>query len=205
MKIHNRRSAYKIFLSYSLLVATLFVADLPAVGQFTASVAPVPFKNFGKINDHYYRGSQPVADQFKQLQELGIKTIIDLRQDSLDEAAEWARTAGLKYINIALTTKRAATREQTEEFLKLVSDEANWPVFVHCKGGRHRTGQMTAIYRITQDGWTADQAYEEMKKFDFEDSFFYPRTLKKYVYSYYKEFTSRKPSTASTVTTAPSY
>jgi hypothetical protein len=62
---------------------------------------------------------------------------------------------------------------------------------------------MTALYRITHDGWSADQAYQEMKKYDFEDSFFYPRSLKKYVYSYYKQFTSQKPSTASTVQAAP--
>ena len=54
---------------------------------------------------------------------------------------------------------------------------------------------MTAIYRISRDGWSADQAYEEMKRYDFEDSFFYPRTLKKYVYSYYKQLTSEKSLT----------
>jgi protein tyrosine/serine phosphatase len=121
----------------------------------------------------------------------------------VDEADEWARAAGLQYTNIPLTTKRAATEAQTTYFLKLVNDRANWPVYVHCKGGRHRTGEMTALYRITHDGWSADQAYQEMKKYDFEDSFFYPRSLKKYVYSYYKQFTSQKPSTASTVQAAP--
>jgi protein tyrosine/serine phosphatase len=54
------------------------------------------------------------------------------------------------------------------------------------QGGRHRTGEMTAIYRITHDGWAAEKAYDEMKKYDFEDSFFYPRSLKKYVFSYYE-------------------
>ncbi|HKS09373.1 MAG TPA: hypothetical protein VJS13_07480, partial [Pyrinomonadaceae bacterium] len=94
-------------------------------------------------------------------------------------------------INIPLSTKRAATGEQTQHFLQLVNDQANWPVYVHCKGGRHRTGEMTAIYRITNDGWTAAQAYEEMKKYDFEDSFFYPRSLKKYVFSYYERFATQ--------------
>lgn len=101
------------------------------------------------------------------------------------KAPDWARSAGLEYVNIPLTTKRPATEEQTVYFLNIVNDPANWPVFVHCKGGRHRTGEMTAIYRITQDGWTGNQAYEEMKKYDFENSFFYPRSLKRYVFSYY--------------------
>jgi protein tyrosine/serine phosphatase len=86
----------------------------------------------------------------------------------------------------------SATEEQTNYFLKLVSDPENWPIYVHCKGGRHRTGEMTAVYRMNSQGWTADQAYEEMKKYDFEDSFFYPRSLKKYVFSYYAQLLTVK-------------
>jgi protein tyrosine/serine phosphatase len=78
--------------------------------------------------------------------------------------------------------------------LKLVNDPANQPVYVHCKGGGHRSGQTTAIFRITNDGWTSDQAYKEMKNYDFKDSFFYPRPLKKYVFSYYERFTANQRS-----------
>ena len=38
-------------------------------------------------------------------------------------------------------------------FLKKKNDPANQPVFVHCQGGRHWTGTMTAVYRVTKDGW----------------------------------------------------
>jgi protein tyrosine phosphatase (PTP) superfamily phosphohydrolase (DUF442 family) len=199
------RRTHRIFSIYALSIALLLAQGLATTGQSTGTVAPVTIENFGKLNENYYRGSQPLSDQFTELKILGIKTVIDLRQDSVGEASEWARVAGLQYINIPLTTKRAATEQQTTYFLKLVNDKANWPVYVHCKGGRHRTGEMTAIYRITHDGWSADQAYKEMKKYDFEDSFFYPRSLKKYVYSYYRQFTLQKPSTASTVQAAPSH
>ena len=197
MKISRARQRHAR-VSYFLLVGILFVQSLATYGQ-SSNTTDVTIENFGKINENYYRGSQPLPDQFTQLKMLGIKTVIDLRQDSVKQASEWARAASLQYVNIPLTTKRAASDEQTKYFLKLVNDQANWPVYVHCKGGRHRTGEMTAIYRITRDGWSADQAYEEMKKYDFEDSFFYPRSLKKYVYSYYKQFTSQKPSTELTV------
>jgi protein tyrosine/serine phosphatase len=183
---------------YFVIVGILLAQSLAMYGQSSVT-ADVTIENFGKINESYYRGSQPLADQFTQLKALGIKTVIDLRQDSVKQASEWARATSLQYVNIPLTTRRAATPEQTEYFLKLVNDQANWPVYVHCKGGRHRTGEMTAIYRITRDGWSADQAYEEMKKYDFEDSFFYPRSLRKYVYSYYKQFTSQKPAPELTV------
>lgn len=172
-----------------LLLATVFASM--TVAQELSSPR-ISIENFGKVNDNYYRGSQPSAQQFEDLKRFGVKTVIDLRKDQIEQASDWARAAGLQYINIPLTTKKAATEDQTNDFLKIVNDPANQPVYVHCKGGRHRTGQMTAIFRITQDGWTSDQAYKEMKKYDFEDSFFYPRSLKKYVFSYYERFRANK-------------
>ena len=196
MKKHYHRNRFSLpFAHYVVLVLAIVLAsvqDLAVVAQDSIASPTVSIKNFGKVNDNYYRGSQPSATQFEDLKRLGVKTVIDLRKDRVEQASEWARTAGLQYVNIPLTTKRAATEDQTAEFLKLVNDPANWPVYVHCKGGRHRTGQMTAIFRITNDGWTGDQAYKEMKKYDFEDSFFYPRPLKKYVFTFYERFSSEQ-------------
>ena len=44
---------------------------------------------------------------------------------------------------------------------------------------------MTAIYRITRDSWTADQAYDEMKKYGY---YAFPNhgSLKDYVFEYYE-------------------
>lgn len=208
MKIYRSLKQYNLPSGYRLvlLLAIALPAALHAVkGDAQSPTTPqVGIHNFGKVSDNYYRGSQPDEAQLAALKRLGVKTVIDLRKDSVEEAPEWARREGLRYFNIPLTTKRAATEGQTEYFLKLVNDPANWPVYVHCKGGRHRTGQMTAIYRIAHDGWTAAQAYEEMKKYDFEDSFFYPRPLKKYVFSYYERLGVVKASkTAATAAPAP--
>src|SRR5688500_6110389 len=157
-----------------------------AVSVTQPETAPGIIKNFGRVNDNYYRCAQPNAQGFVHLKSLGIKTVIDLRKDSESEASEWARASGLQYFNIPLKASRAATEEQTSYFLKLVNDRNNWPVYVHCKGGRHRTGALTAIYRITNDGWTADQAFDEMKRYDFNHGFFGgPSAQKKFVYSYY--------------------
>jgi protein tyrosine/serine phosphatase len=181
----------------ALIILQVAILSIGAATQSSAQSQPIAIKNFGKVNENYYRGSQPDATQFRNLKQLGVKTVIDLRKDKVEEASGWAQAAGLQYINIPLTTKRAATEDQSSYFLKLVNDPANWPIYVHCKGGRHRTGEMTAIYRITRDGWTADQAYREMKNYDFEDSLFYPRVLKKYVFSYYEQFNAAKDTSIS--------
>lgn len=169
------------------LVAVLAITGAAAPGAREGRVSSIPVENFGKVNENYYRGSQPDAKSFAELKRLGIKTVIDLRKDSRAEAPEQVRGLGMQYFNIPMKSSRAATAEQTEYFLKLVNDSANWPVYVHCKGGRHRTGALTAAYRITHDGWTADQAYDEMKRYDFNSGLFGgPSAQKKFVYSFYE-------------------
>ena len=168
------------------MIAVLAVTGMAVSVTQTKSSAGI-VKNFGKVNDNYYRGAQPDAEGFVQLKKLGIKTVIDLRKDSEREAPEWVRSAGMQYFNIPMKASRAATEEQADYFLKLVNDRKNWPVYVHCKGGRHRTGALTAIFRISHDGWTADQAFDEMKKYEFNHGFFGgPSAQKNFVYSFYE-------------------
>ncbi|HEX8495525.1 MAG TPA: tyrosine-protein phosphatase [Pyrinomonadaceae bacterium] len=170
-----------------LLLAFMLALTGMRVPASMTEPSGVNIKNFGKVNDNYYRGSQPGPAELAQLKKLGIKTVIDLRKDSVPEEPLWVRSAGMQYFNIPLKASRPATEEQTAYFLSLVNDPANWPVYVHCKGGRHRTGALTGIYRITHDGWTADQVYREMKQYDFEDGFFGgPTAQKKYVYAFYE-------------------
>jgi len=162
-----------------------------------ATVTPRPIKNFGKVNDSYFRGSQPNQPQLAALKAMGVKTIIDLRKDFKPEERQWASELGLNYFNLPLKPGTRATKEQTEYFLRLVNDPANFPVYVHCKGGKHRTGAMTAVYRITNDGWTAEQAFDEMKKYDFEEGFAGggPSAQKKFVFDFYEQ---HKKATTST-------
>ena len=174
------------------LAAAGILLVLALTGVITSAqkvVTPPGIKNFGKVNDNYYRGSQPNKSQVAALKAMGVKTIIDLRKDYIPEARQWAKDAGLNYFNLPLLPGRRATKEQTEYFLRLVNDPANGPVYVHCKGGRHRTGAMTAAYRITHDGWTAEQAFEEMLKYDFNDGFFGggPAAQKKFVFEFYEQ------------------
>jgi protein tyrosine/serine phosphatase len=195
---YGRLSKY----SKSLAAVALFisVATLAISAQLPVPSPQIDISNFGEINEKYYRGSQPDAMQVAALKKSGIKTIIDLRKDFEPEEAQWAQSQGLQYFRIPLSTKTAATAEQTAEFLKLANDPGNWPVYVHCKGGRHRTGEMTAIYRISNDQWTADQAYQEMKKYDFESGWFGgPGVLKKYVFRFYEQKQKASSSTTQNI------
>jgi tyrosine-protein phosphatase SIW14 len=155
-----------------------------------AGTAGVDIENFGQVNDHIYRGGQPKGDNYKQLVTIGVKTVIDLRADFEPSEKGDAERVGLHYVNVPLEPKAVPTAEQAAKFLELVNNEANWPVYVHCAGGRHRTGSMLAVYRMEMDHWTIDQAYDEMKQYDF-----YTRLghgcFKDFVFDYFRNLQQR--------------
>jgi tyrosine-protein phosphatase SIW14 len=186
----TQRKLARVFRHPGIAVTICLLAILAAAAPSRVSETPgVSIKNFGRVNDHYYRGSQPGAEEVAQLKRLGIRTVIDLRKDNVREEADWVKGLGMQYLNIPLKASVPPTEEQTSYFLSIVNNPANWPVYIHCKGGRHRTGALTAVYRITQDGWTADQAYLEMKEYDFNNGIFGgPIAQKKYVYSFYERY-----------------
>jgi uncharacterized protein (TIGR01244 family) len=185
----NNNSA-RIYIS-ALLVALSLGAPAAAKGAAgagsataVADISRIHIDNFGRVDAMYYRGAQPEGHDYADLAALGVKTIINLTSDDAapDEKA-MAEQAGLRYVQIPMTTHDAPTSAQLAEFMKLVDDAASQPVYVHCVGGRHRTGVMTAAYRMTQDGWTADQAFKEMKDYKFGADFLHPE-FKKFIYGY---------------------
>jgi len=148
-------------------------------------ISRIRIDNFGRIDSNYYRGAQPQDHDYADLAALGVKTLINLTSDDAQaNEAAMARDAGMKYFQIPMTTHRVPTPTELATFLKLVTDPARQPVYVHCVGGRHRTGVMTAVYRMTRDGWTADQAFKEMKQYKFGADFLH-REFKDFVYGYH--------------------
>src|SRR5213593_3689801 len=177
----------RIALRLRAAVLLIFLSTIsPALVQTNATAAPLKIRidNFGRIDDNYYRGAQPNRNDYADLAALGIKTVIDLTADGRSDEQAFVERAGMKFYRIPLTTSHRPSDAAVTQFLKLVNDRANQPVFVHCQGGRHRTGTMTAVYRMTHYGWTADQAYTEMKKYHFEGFLGHP-ALKKFVYDFY--------------------
>jgi protein tyrosine/serine phosphatase len=172
------------------LVAALSLS--PATAQYAAAQPPpaavilssIHIDNFGRISPTYYRGAQPTGRDYTDLAALGVKTLINLTSDdaSPDEKG-MAEKTGLGYFQIPMTTHMVPTLAQLAEFMKIVNNPANQPVYVHCVGGKHRTGVMTAAYRMAHDGWTADRAFKEMKQYKFGADFLHPE-FKQFVFGY---------------------
>ena len=150
----------------------------------------IKIKNFGQMDENFYRGSRPKEEDYAALAGLGVKTIIDLTDNSKDYEQPAVEHAGLRYINIPMVDKSYPSMEQINEFLKVVADPATGKFFVHCAGGRHRTGVVGAIYRFNHDRWNLDQALAEMDQYEFDSGFGHGKQ-KDFVRDYWQQFQSR--------------
>jgi uncharacterized protein (TIGR01244 family) len=161
----------------------------------------VQIDNFGRVSPTYYRGAQPKGGDYADLAALGVKTVINLTSDDAQaDEQQLVEKAGMKYLQIPMTTHSVPTPDELKHFLAVVNDSASGPVFVHCVGGKHRTGVMTAAYRMTNSGWTADQAFQEMKAYKFGADFLHSE-FKRFVYSF--QPASRPTEALATNATAP--
>ncbi len=120
--------------------------------------------NLHKVSDALYRGAQPTAEGFVQLKQMGIKTVVSLRSFHSDR--DEIGNTELGYERITMKPWHPEDKE-VARFLQIVTDPQRTPAFVHCKYGSDRTGTMVAIYRIVVEGWTKDEAIEEMTKGGF--------------------------------------
>ena len=178
------------------LLALSLALPVAAQSGHTGTLDSIKIYNFGRVNANYYRGGQPGVQDFVDLASLGVKTVIDLQADGDPGEGNVVESSGMKFFRIGMTTSVAPTSGQIAQFLQIVNDPANQPVYVHCAGGRHRTGVMTAVYRITEDQWTPDQAFKEMKTYKFGADFLHPE-FKSFVYAFHPQ-----PSAPTTTTLA---
>ncbi|HEX8747666.1 MAG TPA: tyrosine-protein phosphatase [Pyrinomonadaceae bacterium] len=183
-----------------IFALALTVSAQEAAGQGQTRVS---IKNFGQMDERFYRGAQPGEEEFKELAALGIRTIIDLRADPVDYEKSIVESLGMRYVNIPMVGKKYPTEEAVRQFLDVVNDPATGKFFVHCAGGRHRTGSMGAVYRYTKYNWTFEQVYAEMKKYDFYTSWGHG-AFKDFVRDYYERMqAARQPTNIAPAITAP--
>ncbi|HXQ71530.1 MAG TPA: sulfur transferase domain-containing protein [Pyrinomonadaceae bacterium] len=180
----NRYAGFKGLAVCALL---LFGSVALAPGQEVKTSKPryEELPNFGRVNERLYRGGQPAKGGMNKLAALGVNTVINLRDDDqrASTEAEQAKLAGLRYFNVPFKRLGRPTDSQINEVLSLIDAPENGVVFVHCHHGSDRVGTVIAIYRISHDNWTDQEAKREAESFGMK---IWQRGMKDYISDYFR-------------------
>jgi len=136
-----------------------FAGELNRPAQWAIPIELAGVRNFHKINDNLYRSEQPSKQGMINLKKMGIKTVINLRafhsdKDALKDTALLNKELSVKTWHIE--------DEDVIKVLKMIRQKVNGPFLIHCQHGADRTGLMSAMYRIVEQGWSKDEAIKEM-------------------------------------------
>ena len=186
-------------LSPTLIATLVLVFALSALSfakEKESSFPNIKIKNFGQMDERFYRGARPKDEDYKALAAMGINTVIDLTDNSIEYEKPGVEAAGMRYVNIPMVDKGYPQMEQVNEFMKVVDDPSTGKFFVHCAGGRHRTGVVGAVYRFNHHNWNLDQVYAEMTQYDFNSGFGHGKQ-KDFVKDYWQQFQAKADTAVS--------
>lgn len=117
------------------------------------------FKNLYKINDVLYRAEQPSKKGFKEMELIGVKSILNLRR--LRNNKKKAKDFNFNLVHYPIKTK-VLNEEDIFNALHVIKN-AEKPVLVHCWHGSDRTGTIVAAYRMVIENWSKEEAIKEFQ------------------------------------------
>ncbi|HEX7534949.1 MAG TPA: tyrosine-protein phosphatase [Syntrophales bacterium] len=115
--------------------------------------------NLYKVTDYLYRSSQPTQEGMKNLERMGIKTIINLRAFYSD--SDEIKETGLRVEELSVKVWNIEDADVVR-VLQIVRKRQNGPFLIHCSHGSDRVGVMIAMLRMVEQGWTKEDAIQEM-------------------------------------------
>jgi protein tyrosine phosphatase (PTP) superfamily phosphohydrolase (DUF442 family) len=124
---------------------------------------------FGEVSAQLYRGAQPSGEGLAHLASMGVEIIVNLRPGEHPDEEQEATRLGMHYVSIPWHCYHP-NDEAIANFLHVLRENPNKKIFVHCELGSDRTGMSIAAYRMSVQGWSAEEAMKEMNAYGFSGS-----------------------------------
>jgi tyrosine-protein phosphatase SIW14 len=151
---------------FAIIIAALALRGNAATHSAAQTLTIDGVGNFAEVTPTLYRGGQPSRVGLEALAKMGVNIVVDARLTGSGNERKDVEKAGMQYVAIpwhCLFPKD----DVFARFLAVLRDNPGKKIFVHCRYGDDRTGMMIAAYRMSVEGWTADEALKEMDDFGF--------------------------------------
>lgn len=161
----NRRPVHPRWTAFARVACAFALAALALAPVVSARERVPGVTNFGRVTDNYFRGGEVTPKGLKNLQAMGVRTVIDLtgKNDGEENAC---RRLDMTYHSFPMDADQAPDDAAVEQILGIIQD-AKEPVYVHCSAGKHRAGTICALYRTRVQGWSPDRAWAEQQSYGF--------------------------------------
>ncbi|WLI12504.1 MULTISPECIES: tyrosine-protein phosphatase [Pseudomonas] len=158
-----------LFLSLATLFnLTLACADDTSLPRPADWAQPVEVQyNLYQMSPTLYRSSLPDSGVVPLLERLNVATVINFLPDP---DSTWLPATGITQIQLPYRTNHVDDSDVLKVLRTIQTAEAKGPVLMHCKHGSDRTGLMAAMYRVVVQGWSKEEALNEMTQGGFGDS-----------------------------------
>lgn len=157
----------------SLALLALFAA-VNVLADDVASIRPPEWAqpvgnqfNLHQMTPTLYRSALPDSNALPALKQLKIVTVINFLPES---DAPWLKASDIKQVQLTYRTNHVDDSDVLAALRAIQEAEANGPVLMHCKHGSDRTGLMAAMYRVVVQGWSKEDALNEMTQGGFGSS-----------------------------------
>jgi tyrosine-protein phosphatase SIW14 len=154
---------------YRTAAAMVAVAFILATGTARAQAPRARVEgvtNFGRVTETYFRGGKVSPLGVENLYKMGVRTIVDLRDEASPGEPEACERLGIAYHKVPMSGHATPDEATVAKVLEIVK-KSGAPVYVHCSAGKHRAGTMAALYRMRVQGWTAEAAWAEQQSYGF--------------------------------------
>ena len=115
--------------------------------------------NLHQMTPTLYRSALPDSNAGPLLETLKIGTVINFLPES---DATWLKAPGIRQVQLSYRTNHVDDSDVLAALRAIQAAEADGPVLMHCKHGSDRTGLMAAMYRVVIQGWSKEEALNEM-------------------------------------------
>jgi protein tyrosine/serine phosphatase len=141
--------------------------DTPSIRP-TEWAQPVEVQyNLYQMSPTLYRSALPNSAAVPLLEKLKVATVINFLPEP---DSSWLSTPGIKQVQLPYRTNHVDDADVLAALRAIQTAESNGPVLMHCKHGSDRTGLMAAMYRVVVQGWSKEDALNEMTRGGFGDS-----------------------------------